>query len=126
MVVNLNASLPAPAGWKLGTCQRDGDSRVGRGGCETQVNLRTGHTRWACEMRVIIVDGDSDDPRGAVNGMDGESIGQMMAFIERLHRRIRTVERVGPHAGRGHLIGTVAVVGGRSGRRRDKGVGRVV
>src|SRR6266404_4543714 len=87
------------------------------------LNTRDGTDR---DHRVIIVDGDGDDLRGAVHGADGEGIGQMLAIIERPHCRVGIVERIGPRAGRGHLVGTVAVVGGRSGRRRDEAVGRVV
>ena len=81
MVLDLNASGQAPSGGKVGNRHSDETSRVRRSGRETQVNLRTGHARWAYD-RVIIVDGDGDDLSGAVHGMDGESIGYMLVFTE--------------------------------------------
>src|SRR5256885_208484 len=50
----------------------------------------------------------------------------MLTGVERLNRAIGIVERVGPHPGRGHLVGAVAVVGGRAGRRRGEAVGRAL
>ena len=53
-------------------------------------------------------------------------VGQRAAGVERLHRGIAVVERVGPHAGRCQRVGAVAA--GAGGRRADRGpgVGRIV
>ena len=51
---------------------------------------------------------------------------QRIADIERLHRGIVVVERVGPHPGRVERVGAVAVGGGGAGRYRLPGFVRVV
>ena len=54
------------------------------------------------------VDGDGDELRGAVYGRHVERIGQRRRAVERLHRRLVVVERVGPDPGRRHREGAVA------------------
>ena len=50
-------------------------------------------------VRVVgAVDGDRHHLCGAVYGGDREGVGQRVADIERLHRAVGVVERVGPHA----------------------------
>src|SRR5206468_1712776 len=81
----------------------------------------------ADDGRVVgAVDRDGDDLLGAVDRGDRERVGQMIADVERLNRAAAVIQRVGPGPGGGHLVGAVAVVGGRAGRRYREGVGRVV
>ena len=66
--------------------------------------------------RVVLgVDGDRHHLRRAVRGQRGERVGQRRGAVQRLHRGIVVVERVGPDAGRGQRVGAVAV--GASRRR---------
>ena len=63
---------------------------------------------------------------GAVYGGHREGVGQRVADIERLHRAVGVVERVGPHASRRHREGAVAARARRRRANRREGVGRIV
>ena len=75
----------------------------------------------------VVAAGDRDRHQlgRAVHGRDREAVAQGAAGIERLHRAVGVVERVGPHAGRRHREAAVAA---RARRRsnRHKSVERIV
>ena len=77
----------------------------------------------AADHRGVIgaIDGDRYDLQSAVDGGDGEAVGQSVAGAERLHGGIAVVQRVGPDAGRCQRVAAVAV--GAGGRRADRGPG---
>ena len=63
----------------------------------------------------------------AVEGENNETVGQRAAVIERLHRRIVIVERVGPGAACGvDRIAAIAVDARRARRNRLETVGRII
>ena len=64
-------------------------------------------------------DGDRHHLGGAVHGGDREAVAQRVAGIERLHRAVGIVERVGPHAGRRHRKTAVALRARRRSNRRE-------
>ena len=80
----------------------------------------------AADHRRVVgaVDGDGDSLRSAVDGRGGERVGQRVAGIERLHRGIAVVERVGPGATRCQRVVAKAAGGRRA--DRDPLVWRVV
>ena len=82
----------------------------------------------AADHRHIIgaVDGDGDELRGAVDRGGGERVGQRLPDIERLHRGVAVVQRVGPHAGGGERVAAETVVAPQ--RRADHvpGIIRIV
>ena len=56
----------------------------------------------------------------------GERVGQRAADIERFHRGVAVVERVGPHPVRVERVAAVAIGGGGAGRYRLPAVGLIV
>ena len=88
----------------------------------------TAPRRRAGDDRGVIgaVDGDRHLLRGAILGVHREGVGEDAADVERLHRCIVIVERVGPGPARGHRVAAVAVVARRARSNRLEGVGRIV
>ena len=72
------------------------------------------------------MDGDGHQLRGAVGRGDREAVGQRPPTLQRLHRRVAVVERIGPGATRGQRVGAVTVGGRRARRYRYECVGGIV
>ena len=87
---------------------------------------RAGHGAGDHRRIVGAVDGDGDELRGAVDRRGGEGVDQCLPDIERLHRGVAVVERVGPGAIRCQRVGAVAADAGGAGRYRLPAVGWIV
>src|SRR5262249_59598800 len=81
--------------------------------------------RRARDHRCVVaaVDRDRDLLGGAVGGVHGEAVAQLVTVVEPLHRGGADVDAAAPHPIPDHLVAALAIVARRPGGDRLEGLG---